>query len=118
MVTSHKTTGRTRDPEYRSAYRQEQLARREPPPGAEPCEVCGIPVDTFGSGAHRRRHILNGDLPEPNGFVRERDPGRRKIPNLPAPTRAQRKAFVDGIAPLPYHLFIEELLKPWDKSSI
>jgi len=120
MKAHNTTTGKrypSREPEYRAKSHQEKRRQSDPLPDAAPCPVCGVPIHIFGMGAHTRRHILDGDLPEPEGFVRGREPSSRAhhIPNLPIPVRQSRKAFVDSIAKLPYREFIERLLEPWER---
>lgn len=113
MPAPRKTTGTTRmTPERRTAWRRRQFDERVPPSDAEPCEICGKPISPLGRGSHKRRHVLDGDIPptEPTKpRVREAPP--RKIPNLPRPERDARHTFVSKIAGLPYEQFIQELLK-------
>jgi len=124
------TRTRTRNAETNAAYRQRKMENRDPPTGSVPCKICGMPVSPLGSGAHRRRHILDGDiaveLPHAcacgEKFETERqlsDHHRRGHKHTAAPPGTKRKperlAFVSSIANLPYREFVERLLEPWGR---
>lgn len=114
-------------PEAAARRRQKEMermsARYEGDPDAETCRICGVRRSAAGMPTHmRQEHKTFMFVCEcGEGFNIE----RRYEEHLAASAashgeRGQRDArykFVDKIARLPYREFIEEMRKPWDKSS-
>lgn len=126
MATPRGSTrrGRSRNAETNLAYRQRRVADD---PAYTPCPVCGLKFKSMGHGAHRRQHILNGDidaeLPHECEDCGERYEtasqlrdhilrGQKAMKRQPKdnPERAARVAYVNSIAKLPYREFVERLL--------
>jgi hypothetical protein len=120
-----RSTERSRGAEINLAWRQRQFAND---PSYTPCGVCGQLLKGMGHGAHRRQHILNGDidveLPHEceecgeryetsNALGDHRRRGHGAVKKKTAndhPDRVVRRKFVDSIAKLPYREFVERLL--------
>lgn len=133
MPTPRKATGTTRNEvglTSRQEYHQRQLASD---PDAVACPVCAKLVKGPGVGAHRRRHILDGEIDAPLPYAcqacgeayetaaslgdhRRRGHGaRKKSSNDTTRDRSERHDYVMQIATLPYREFVTELMKPWDR---